>query len=355
MNKKNNQSPDSINLIEISSKKQLAKYAKLLHLPQPDSHKGQNGKLLIIGGSNLFHAASKWSLDVASKLVDMVFYSSIPGNNQLIQQAKSHFWNGIVIPRQQVEDYLQEADCVLIGPGMERQQKMPAVNQKSLEKNQAKSQQGKTDPARKKKKVKNDSLTDQEWQHDTQKIVNYLLSKYPQKKWVIDAGALQMMDYQLLNEKCIITPHIKELNMILEQINSSPQDDYLDTNEKTSAGLLKLSRQLNQSTILLKGKIDTIACNNKIYRIKGGNAGMTKGGTGDVLAGLMAGLYCTNQILPSVITASWLNKAAGDKLYKRSGPFYNASDLVDTIPELLWKLIKKTQSRGRNNKKAAAG
>jgi NAD(P)H-hydrate epimerase len=74
--------------------------------------------LLIIGGSHLFHSASKWSLDIASKIVDMVFYSSVPSNNQLIQkwqkgeldyqlnqQAKANFWQGIVIDRHQIKNY----------------------------------------------------------------------------------------------------------------------------------------------------------------------------------------------------------------------------------------------------------
>src|SRR3989344_5034505 len=95
-------------------------FLQQLKLPDPTSHKGQNGKLLIIGGSQLFHAASKWSLDVASRLVDMVFYSSVPSNNDLLKQAKGEFWNGIVLPRGQTEPYLQESDVVLIGPGMER-------------------------------------------------------------------------------------------------------------------------------------------------------------------------------------------------------------------------------------------
>lgn len=34
------------------------------------SHKGQNGRLLVIGGSHLFHAASLWALQVASRIVD---------------------------------------------------------------------------------------------------------------------------------------------------------------------------------------------------------------------------------------------------------------------------------------------
>jgi len=68
---------------------------KKLYVPASDSHKGENGKLLIIGGSVLFHAASLWSLQVASRIVDMVFYSSVPSNNELIQQAKGQFGMGL--------------------------------------------------------------------------------------------------------------------------------------------------------------------------------------------------------------------------------------------------------------------
>ena len=59
-----------------------------LYIPAEDSHKGQNGKLLIIGGSHLFHAASLWALKVASRIVDMVFYSSVPENNELVMKMK---------------------------------------------------------------------------------------------------------------------------------------------------------------------------------------------------------------------------------------------------------------------------
>jgi len=100
--------------------KLIAKYFQQIKLPAPNSHKGLNGKLLIIGGSELFHAASKWSLDIASKFVDMVFYSSVPENNELIREAKGEFWNGIVIERDNLTSYLEEADTILIGPGMER-------------------------------------------------------------------------------------------------------------------------------------------------------------------------------------------------------------------------------------------
>jgi len=56
---------------------------------------------------------------------------------------------------------------------------------------------------------------------------------------------------------------------------------------------------------------------------------------------LLAGLYATNDLLPVAIIASYVNKTAGDLLHQTNGPFYNATDLVEAIPQVLWKLIKK--------------
>lgn len=264
---------------------ELHPFFQQLHLPQPDSHKGQNGKLLIIGGSELFHAASKWSLDVASHLVDMVFYSSVPSNNELIREAKRNFWNGIVITRNQIEEYLEEADSILIGPGMTRTE-------------------------------------------DTEELVNVLVKKYPHKKWVLDAGALQMVDPTLLNEQMIITPHPGELERVLSKYSGEEEQ--------------KFQQLLNTKvTVLLKGQEDHVHHLDKDIVIQGGNPGMTKGGTGDVLAGLVAGLYATNDALTSAVVASYVNKKTGEELAKTVGPFFNASDLAAKVPEVLWQEIKK--------------
>src|SRR3990167_655551 len=90
-----------------------------LYRPPKNSHKGQNGKLLVIGGSDLFHSASMWSLEVASRIVDMVFYSSVPVNEAIVKKQKERFHDGIVVPQGKLNEYIKEADCVLIGPGME--------------------------------------------------------------------------------------------------------------------------------------------------------------------------------------------------------------------------------------------
>ncbi len=274
---------------------QLITYFRQIKLPLPESHKGQNGKLLIIGGSDLFHAASKWSLDIASRFVDMVFYSSVPQNNELMKEAKGQFWNGIVVAREEMENYLLEADCILIGPGMQR----------TLE---------------------------------TELLTNHLLTKYADKKWVIDAGALQMMDPKLLNSNCVITPHRFELITLLSKI--APTNPSLQTNENLYFNHHLLKPLLDTgATILLKGHIDHIYQHELLIPVEGGNSGMTKGGTGDVLAGIVAGLYSTNEVLASAVVASVVNKQAGDRLYAEVGPFFNASDLVETIPEVLWENI----------------
>ena len=271
---------------------QIQTYFHRISLPNPHSHKGQNGKMLLIGGSELFHAASKWSLDIASKFLDMVFYASVPSNNELIQQAKGEFWNGIVIGRDHIEEYITEADCILIGPGMERNE-------------------------------------------ETEKMTNYLLEKYPFKKWMIDAGALQMMNVGLLNEHCIITPHHREFELLLEKagVKRGGEDRHL---------VQEFSRQSSDTCVVLKGPVDVIAKKSERLVIEGGNSGMTKGGTGDVLAGLIAALYCSHDAMTAAVVGSYTNKAAGDSLYKKVGPYFNASDLVEEIPSVLWKLISSS-------------
>ncbi len=253
-----------------------------LALPESKSHKGQNGKLLIIGGSNLFHAASKWSLDVASKIVDMVFYSSVPSNNKLIEQAKENFWNGIVIERKDIKNYIDEADAILIGPGMDRS-------------------------------------------FYTKRLVNNLLKKYPNKKWVIDAGALQTIDVKLLNNNHIITPHHQEMALLQEKSKLFDEKNYQA-----------------DCYCLLKGPMDKIFTpkNKQSTEVSGGNAGMTKGGTGDVLAGLLAAIYCKNSALDSCLIASHVNKKAGEMLFEEQGPYFNSSDLVEMIPQALWQATR---------------
>src|SRR3989344_5541354 len=234
---------------------------KKLYIPSPSSHKGQNGKLLIIGGSKLFHAASLWSLNIASRIVDMVFYSSVPENNEIVNKAKQEFRNGIVVRRDQIEAYIEEADCVLIGPGLPR-------------------------------KVGQEIGDD-----DTKELTERLLKKYPHKRWVIDGGSLQAIDPSFIPKDAILTPHQGEFETLFKVKSQNSKVDGETVQE--------MARKYN-CTILLKGQEDIVCIPKECVRVSGGNAGMTKGGTGDVLAGLVAALYCKNDAFLSASAGSYI-------------------------------------------------
>jgi len=264
-------------------------FLKKLYIPPVSSHKGQNGKVLIIAGSKLFHAASLWPLKIASRIVDMVYYSSVAENNEIIKKAKKEFRDGIVVPRNKIEDYINEADCVLIGPGLPRKE------------------------------------GEEEGDDDTKRLSEKLLKKFPNKRWVIDGGSLQTIDSKVIPENAIITPHSGEFRKLFKI-------------EPETKRVAEMARKFN-CTILLKGPEDIVCSKKHCFKISGGNAGMTKGGTGDVLAGLVAALYCKNDAFLSACAGSYINKKAGESLYNRVGPYFNASDLVDEIPKVMKELI----------------
>jgi hydroxyethylthiazole kinase-like uncharacterized protein yjeF len=279
-----------------------------LYIPPSHSHKGQNGKLLLIGGSHLFHAASLWSLSIASKVVDMVFYASVPENNRIVENAKEEFRNGMVISRKHIEDYVQEADAVLLGPGMVRTDGR-IMNHESRIMN-----------------LETINRLEDEGEQSYY-LTKYLLEKYPEKKWIIDAGALQMTDPQWLRslDSVIITPHPKEFRMVFN-LDATPEN------------IEKMAKEYGV-IIVVKGESDTLCSAETCVIVSGGNAGMTKGGTGDVLAGLIAALAAKNDLFLAAKAGSYINKKAGESLFKKVGYYFNASDLVEEIPLVMKELI----------------
>ena len=260
-----------------------------LYVPPADSHKGQNGKLLLIGGSKLFHAASLWALNISSRIVDMVYYSSVADNNDIVQAAKKEFHDGIVIRRDQIDDYIQEADCILIGPGLPREEGI------------------------------------EEGDDDTYELTSRLLQKYASKKWVIDGGSLQVIDPEIIPHTAIVTPHHGEFQKLFG-IDNRP--DHVQRMAK-GYGIV----------VVAKGQQDIVCSPEECRVVEGGNSGMTKGGTGDVLAGLIAALYCKNDQFLSAIAGSYINKKAGEKLFELVGYTFNATDLVEEIPLVMKELL----------------
>jgi len=141
------------------------------------------------------------------------------------------------------------------------------------------------------------------------------------KPLVIDADAIKAIRLQDI-KNAIITPHKGEFKTLLKnsKLNESNYKKYLKNN-----------------IIILKGPIDNIITSSKTYQNKTGNAGMTKAGTGDVLAGLCVGFIGQGLSLKqSAINAAYFNGLAGDILLKKKEGFtYLASDLVEEIKEII--------------------
>jgi len=280
-----------------------------LKLPAKDSHKGENGKLTIIGGSKLFHGSPLLALTVASKIVDMVYFVSVEENLELLKNLKSSLNSFIAVPFGKENDYIVQSDAILIGPGMVR---------------------GDEDY----------SGTGESGTQTRDKVLS-LLKQFPDKIWVLDAGALQVLTVQdLTNLKSIIlTPHYREYNNLF--VSSIKYQVSRENTIGKNAELVKEMAEKYHCTIVLKGQIDIISDGNQILFNQTGNEGMTKGGTGDVLAGLIAALATTNDLLVATAVGAFINGIAGDRLFKTVGPYFNADELANNVPEVLWKNLKK--------------
>src|SRR3990167_6179183 len=302
-------------LIKTSDINLIKPFLENIHLPQPNSHKGQNGRVLIIGGSSLFHSASIWAAEIASHVADMVHYSSTIENNEIFTSLKKKFRNGIVVAQKDLLSYVEEDDVILIGPGMVRGKKNP------------------------KSEIRNPKFDDilkiKDEAEYTYNLTKYLLKNYPNKKFVLDAGALQMMEPEWLKQlksKAVITPHQGEF----EKLFGFSIKRY-SVREKAEA-VQEQAKKYN-CVILLKAIDDFVSDGEKIFIVEGGNAGLTKGGTGDILAGLLTAFFSKNPGLESCVLSSYILNKSSELLFLDKGYWYNISDIINQIPSLLKDLI----------------
>jgi len=288
-------------------------------LPKKNSHKGQNGKILIIGGSSLFHAASLWAAEAASHFVDIVHYCSTKENQKIFLNLKTKFINGIVVSKKDLIDYVGEDDAILVGPGMIRKDKLTIKNLKS--KINIKNQKDLIN-------LKDEGLY-------TYFLPKFLVENFSQKKFVFDAGALQMMDKEWLlklKTPAILTPHQKEFEKLFGE-------KIFDLDFEKKVELVEKYAKKYKVIILLKAIKDIVSDGDKTYVIEGGNQGLTKGGSGDVLAGLVVSFYAKNKPLESAVFASILLKKTAELLFLEKGYWYNINNLIETVPMVLKKII----------------
>ncbi|AAB99605.1 conserved hypothetical protein [Methanocaldococcus jannaschii DSM 2661] len=250
---------------------------KALRKRDSNSHKGQNGKVLIIGGSKDFYGAPILAGLAALKIVDLVGILSVGKVIDKVNHPEFIMYRveGDYLSSQHVDYTLEIAkkyDVVVLGNGL-------GANNR------------------------------------TKAFLNEFLAKYDGKV-VIDADAIKVIDYNNFefSENYIFTPHKREF-------------EYMGIDLDNIENI--------KSTIVLKGKYDIIFNANNLKINKTGNAGLTKGGTGDVLAGLIGALFAVNEAFLSACCGAFINGYAGDLLLKEKGYYYTPLDLIEKIPNVL--------------------
>ena len=149
----------------------------------------------------------------------------------------------------------------------------------------------------------------------TRKLVHMVIrecNKIP-KMMVIDADALKAI--RIDEPKiAIMTPHAGEMKALLDNSKAG----------KTPASekeWKKLQKRLGSRVIVLKGPIDVIANGYWILANRTHHPIMTVAGTGDVLAGLCAGFLAQGYpIFTSAVNATYLNGLTGLGLARRKKP-----------------------------------
>lgn len=265
------------------------------------SGKKDNGQVLIIGGSCLFHGAPLLALKTASRVAGMVFFTSPePSTGETAAQLKSSLSSFIWIPWEAVEEYIEKAEAILIGPGMLREHA------------------NKGDKA----VVKCQNIDKSGW--ETKNITERLLKRYSGKQWVIDAGSLQVMEAKFIPKRAILTPNRNELRRLFGPVP-----------EENLSELLKQKSQEHQCVIVYKDNGTMIVAPDKSIELKMDEVGINKGGMGDVLAGLTVGLAAKNLPFVAAGVAAYVNQKAAENLHQKFGFAYNADDLAEEVPKVL--------------------
>jgi len=129
----------------------------------------------------------------------------------------------------------------------------------------------------------------------------------------------------------IITPHMGEMSRLTGTDKSEI--------EKDRVSVLQTTAQMLNAYIVLKGPHSLIGCPDSRVFINNsgdteGKAGMATAGSGDVLNGTIAAMFCLGlEITAAVRTGVFMHGLAGDLAAKKKGPDgMTAGDILNTLP-----------------------
>lgn len=262
----------------------------------PDSHKGNYGRILLLCGSRGYTGAAALAAMGALRCGAGLVFLGVPESIYTIEAVKLN--EAIVFPLPEengmlsadavipVQKKMKDMDAVLIGPGLGQ-----SVG--------------------------------------TMAVLNAVLQGFDGPV-ILDADGINLLgaDAQMLRQRkgvTIMTPHEGEF----KRLEIGLEDDRI-------TGAQMLAREFG-CIVLRKGHDSVITDGEKVYINPTGNPGMAVGGSGDVLAGMIAGLLGQGIApLEAAACAAWLHGAAGDRCAEKMGQYgMLPSDLLNELPYLL--------------------
>jgi len=149
---------------------------------------------------------------------------------------------------------------------------------------------------------------------------------------VIDADAIHAVGKKSeigAGKPFLFTPHTYEFFVLTgKEIYKLPFEEKIKMVQEEAARL--------QTTILLKGPTDIISDGKEVALNKTGSPYLSKGGTGDTLAGICGALMARGiDAFTSAQAAAYINGKAGEIVSQRLKEGLLATELIEAIPEVI--------------------
>jgi NAD(P)H-hydrate epimerase len=262
-----------------------------------ESHKGDFGKLLVVGGSETYSGAPALVALAALRTgVDLVYVAAPEKTAYAISsmtpdlitlKLEGKRLNPDSVP--QIKEYLKRVTAAAIGPGL------------GLD-------------------------------SETKRAVEGILAAAEETKTplLLDADGLKAFAEfkRPLQVPLVLTPHPGEYAILTGKELPSNLSEKAEKVTKTAEKL--------GAVVLLKGSTDIISDGRRVKFNFTGNPGMTVGGTGDVLSGVVAAFLAQHaDPFEAAVAGAFINGAAGDFVKNERGYHMVATDLIDWIPKVM--------------------
>ncbi|MER3328307.1 MAG: NAD(P)H-hydrate dehydratase, partial [Candidatus Kapaibacterium sp.] len=226
----------------INTYSKIYKYDKIKFLKRKNNTSKFNyGKSLVVAGSESMSGAASLTCNAAiSAGAGLVYLITTEKHNCLYSEiitTKVSEYSSTILNNKEIQILIEKSDSIVIGPGLG----------KSIEINE---------------------------------MINSLIEKYPNKKYIIDADGISALDNnKLYNQNITITPHNGEFANLIGKKRLEIIDNLVD--------LVKDTAKKMKVNILLKGATSIISDGEEVILISDGGPELATAGSGDVLSGIL--------------------------------------------------------------------